>query len=87
MLRKIFLPWTARGQFPTEEAFQMFLRRHHKVTYTLRMIPLLPAAVLLMGGYLKNSRPLMLWTIVPLLAVLLLTVILTKTEAAFSSKS
>lgn len=71
--RKYYLPWTARAQFSSEEDFQAWLQKRLKRFSDLRMGALVLAAAALIIGYVLDSRPLMLLTIAPLAAVLLLS--------------
>jgi hypothetical protein len=80
-LKKAWMPWTAADQFPSEEAFRQFLAKRLKRFDDLRVIALVLAAAFLIVGYVVDLRPIMLLTVLPLTATLLLTVAIGKTEA------
>ena len=82
--RKAWLPWTAADQFGSEEAFDQWLTRRGKVFGDLRMLFLVLATGLLIVGYVVELRPVMLLSVLPLALVLLLTLMISKTEAAGS---
>ena len=80
--RKAWLPWTAADRFDSEEAFVQWLTRRLKVFNDLRMLFLVLATGLLIVGYVMELRPVMLLSVLPLALVLLLTLMIGKTEAA-----
>ena len=80
-LRKAWMPWTAGDQFPDQETFQQWLNKRLKRFDDLRILALVLAAATLLAGYILDRRPIMLVTILPLAAVLLLTILIHKTEA------
>ena len=87
MFQKHFLPWTAADRFETDEDFQTWLRKKHKLFTDLRMLFLVPAAIFLIAGYVLDRRPLMILTVAPLLLVLLLSAALEKTEGALDGQN
>ena len=83
-LKKAWMPWTAADQFPTEDAFRRFLQKRQKRFDDLRLVSLVLAAAFLIAGYVLELRPIMLLTVLPLAATLLLTVAISKIEACGS---
>ena len=81
-LRKYWTPWTAADRFSSGEEFQQWLQKRLKRFDDLRILSLILAAGCLLAGYIFDMRPVMLLTIVPLTATLLLTAAMGKTEAA-----
>ncbi len=86
-LRKIWMPWTAAALFPSEEVFQKWLKRRLKVFGDIRMVLLILATALLLGGYVLDRRPVILLCMVPLLLMLPLSLAITKTERAITQET
>ena len=79
--RKLFLPWTVSDQFETPEEFQDFLKVSQKRLINHRIFWLIPSALCLVVGYCLDLRPVMVLTVLPLAVVLLLSILLDRTEA------
>ena len=86
-LRKAWMPWTAAALFPSEEAFGQWLQKRLKRFGDIRMILLIAATVLLLGGYVLNRRPVMLLCTVPLLLMLPLSIAISRTEQAIAQRT
>ena len=80
------IPWTARQYFTDAAQFQRHLACCRRVAQATRTLCLLLAAVLLLGGYFLNRRPLMVLTVVPLLLILGLTAAMEQIEAAMDGQ-
>ena len=85
--RKLLFPWTAADQFDTPEAFQDFLKTRQKQLTNHRMFWLLPAFLCLFVGYCLDLRPVLVLTVLPLVIVLLLSIMLERTEAAMNGQN
>ncbi len=86
-LRKAWMPWTAAALFPSEEAFGKWLQQRLRRFGDLRMVLLILATALLLGGYVLDRRPVMLLCIVPLLLMLPLSLAISKTEQALTQEN
>lgn len=85
--RKLFLPWTMAHQFPCDTDFYAWLGTCSTRFNNLRMICLIPAAILLLVGYMMDNRPIMLLTILPLILVLLLTMALDRIDRTLDGQN
>ena len=85
--RKAWMPWKAADRFSDTAAYHQWLKQRLKVFGDVRVVSLAAAAVLLLTGYVLELRPVMLATILPLAAVLLLSLIMEKTAAALENKA
>lgn len=79
-LRRFFLPWTAADSFPSQEEFLSWLRKKQRRLENLRIVFLVLAAAVLIAGYVLDRYAILLLTVVPLTAVLLLSLALSRTE-------
>ena len=86
-LRKAWMPWTAAALFSSEEDFGQWLQKRLKCFGDIRMILLIVATVLLLGGYVLNRRPVMLLCIVPLLLMLPLSIAISRTEQVIAQRT
>lgn len=86
-LRKAWMPWTAGDRFSSEEEWGRWLDRRLKVFGDLRMILLVLATGLLIVGYVLDRRPVMVLSVIPLALVLLLSVVIGKTEEALNQRN
>ena len=86
-LCKVFLPWTAGDCFPSEERFQVWLRKRHRSLADLRALMLALAAGCLLAGYFLDRSLLMRLTIIPLALVLLLSRAMARIEAVLGDQN
>ena len=84
--RKLFLPWTVSDQFSSAGDYQAWLNIRHKELTDLRIFFLIPSAICLLVGYCMDLRPVMVLTVVPLALVLLISIMLEKTEAVMDGQ-
>ena len=84
--RKLFLPWTVSDQFSSAGDYQAWLNIRHKQLTDLRIFFLIPSAICLLVGYCMDLRPVMVLTVVPLALVLLISIMLEKTEAVMDGQ-
>ena len=86
-IRKTFLPWTAEASFASREDYHRRLTKMHRLWDNLRIICLLLAALALIVGYVLDRYSVMVLTVLPLVLVLLLSLAITKIEAALDGQN